>query len=219
MATNQLALYNAALFACGEQAIASLSEDREPRRLLDEIWSRGGGATRYVLEQGTWDFASRSVVITASGSVTPAFGFSYAFDVPTDYVRLIDVSSDEEFGSGLFYYQFEGAYIFANATPLYLRYVSDDASYGGDLALWPDTFILWVGHWLATQLAPRVKNDVDMLLLERRTSTLLLSARLKNTSQSAPPFPPIGADEIDHRHLDHVLELLTIRDRSKKETA
>ena len=52
MAMNLLALYNIALFAIGERAIASLTESREPRRLLDEVWSRGVGATTACLEQG-----------------------------------------------------------------------------------------------------------------------------------------------------------------------
>lgn len=217
MATNQLALYNIALFAIGEEKIASLSEDREPRHLLDEIWAWGGGATRYFLEQGLWNFAARAVAISDNPSATPAFGFTYAFDIPTDFVRLIQVSAAETFGDPLLYYHVEGAYIFADSTPIYLRYTSDGASYGGDLSLWPDTFTLWAGHWLAMQLAPRLKSDIDMKALKQRTAEYLTSARLKNAAQNARPWPPISASDIDHRQLDHVLELMTIRGEPAKE--
>lgn len=219
MATTKLALYNIALFACGERALVSLSEDREPRRLLDEIWTRGGGgAVRYVLEQGTWDFASRAVLIDASDTVTPAFGFSYAFDLPTDFVRLVDISGDAEFGDPLLYYQIEGAYIYANIATIYLRYVSDHVDYGNDLSLWPETFTLWAGHWLATQLAPRLKSDIDMAVLKETSTELLISARLKNMSQGRLSWPPASFDEIDPRHLDHALEMLRLNTRrSSKE--
>ncbi|HET99682.1 MAG TPA: hypothetical protein ENH89_04810, partial [Aurantimonas coralicida] len=68
MATDQLALYNIALAAVGERSIASLTEGREPRRLLDEIWNRGAGAIEYFLEQGYWNFAIRTVQIDRSTS-------------------------------------------------------------------------------------------------------------------------------------------------------
>jgi len=38
MSTSRLKLYNDALTACGESHLASLTEDREPRRLLDHVW-------------------------------------------------------------------------------------------------------------------------------------------------------------------------------------
>ena len=193
MATNQLALYNIALMAVGERIISSLTEDREPRRLLDEIWSRGTGAITAALEQGLWNHAMRAVQIDASASVDPAFGYANAFDKPTDFVRLAQISAGEYFTEPLTRYEFEAAYIYADVDPIYVRYVSDDASYGNDLSLWPDSFTLWFGHWLAIQIAPSVINDVEMEALEKRTKRLLAEARSRDASQEPPRFPPLGS--------------------------
>lgn len=217
MATDQLALYNVALFSCGERALASTSEDREPRHLLDEIWTRGGGATPYFLEQGLWNFATTRASLAPSTSTSPSFQYTNSFALPSDYVRLVMISSSSGMSDPLFDYKIEGANIQANGTALYLTYVSNSTNYGGDLSKWPDTFILWAGHWLATQLAPRLKNEIDLESLKKTTAELLVSARLKNAAETSTPWPPIRFDEIDHRHLDHVLELLTVRGSPAKE--
>ena len=57
--TDRLSLYNDALLLCGERALTSLSEDREPRRLLDQIWNSGG--VNVCLAEGQWFFAMRAL--------------------------------------------------------------------------------------------------------------------------------------------------------------
>lgn len=218
MATSQLGLYNIALFAVGERPLSSLTEDREPRRLLDEIWTRGGGGTvRYVLEQGLWNFATRAVQIDADSEFSPTFGFTNAFTLPEDMVRMIEISADDEFGDPLHYYDFEAHYIYASVDPIFLKYVSDHTSYGGDLSLWPETFTLYAGHWMATQLAPRLTNDVEIEALKMTTMELLVSARLKDASQDRRPWPPLELGDMDHRELDHSLEIMRIIRRNRAE--
>lgn len=193
MAITRLGLYNIALAAIGERSLDSLSEDVEPRRYLDEIFTRGNGAVRYCLEQGHWNFALRAVALDASSNVEPAFGFSFAFERPSDFVRLNMISGDENFSDPLGRFEPEGNYIQADIDPIYLRYISDDASFGGDFSLWPESFSLWVGHYLATQLAPRIKNDIDMERLEKRTHRLLIDARSKDASHEPVRYPPLGS--------------------------
>ena len=217
MATTQLVLYNIALYAVGERNVASTDEDREPKRLLDEIWTRGAnGVVGYALEQGQWLFASRTRALTASTSVNPSTGFSFAFDKSTDMTRLIRISTSPTLGDDLFYYKFESTSIFANSSLIYLDYVSNTTSYGNNLALWPETFTMYVGHYMATQLAPRLTNDIDLQKLERRTDELLVSARLKNEAQKVAPWPPIAFDDLEHRQLDYALELVALRKPPKE---
>lgn len=193
MAITKLALYNIALFALGEREIASLTEDREPRRALDEVYTRGNGVITYALEQGQWNHGMRAVKIDSSSVVSPEFGFTYAFDKPTDFVRLNMISGGETFDMPLRSYEFEGDYIYANIDPMYMRYVSDDTSWGADFSRWPDTFSLWVGYWMATQIAPKIMNDIDHEALKKETKKLLVDARSKDASQEPPRFPPQGS--------------------------
>lgn len=217
MATTQLVLYNIATYAVGERNLASTDEDRESKRLLDEVYTRGAnGAVGYALEQGQWLFASRSQALIASTSTTPAFGFSFSFGKPTDMTRLTRISTLADLSNDLFYYRFESTSIFANSSLIWVEYTSNSTVYGNNLAQWPETFTMWVGHWLASQIAPRLKNDLDLEKLERRTNELLVSARLKDAAQKVAPFPAIAFDDLDHRQIDYSLELLALR-RPKKE--
>lgn len=193
MATGQLSLYNIAVRAIGERTIDSLSDAGEPRRELDTIWSSGNGAVRYFLEQGYWTFAIRTQELDEASSVTTSFGYAYAFTRPTDMVRLMQISLDERFSVPLNNYEIETGYFFAENKPLYVRYVSDDGNYGGDYSLWPESFSLWAGHWLATQIAPRLRTMTDLDALEARTHRLLIEARNKCAMEGPARFPPVGS--------------------------
>lgn len=193
MATGQLGLYNIALRAVKERTLTSLTEDGEPRRELDAVWSTGNGALRYLLEQGLWNFAVRTQQVDHSTSATPVFGRTYAFERPSDMVRLLEISGDEFFSFPLMEYETETGYFFADITPLYWRYISDDDDYGGDFSRWPETFTLWAGHWLATQIAPRLTSDVDLMALEKRAQRLLVDARSKDALDEPTRFPPNGS--------------------------
>lgn len=194
MSTDRLGLYNIALAAIGERSLDSITEDGEPRRELDAVWSRGNGALRFFLEQGRWKFALRTQQMDPSATVTPEdWGLTYAFELPTDFVHLDMISADGRFSLPLTDFEIEAGYIFADVDPLYVRFISDDDDYGADFASWPETFTLWAGHWMATQIAPRIKSDVVMEALERRAHRLLVDARSKNAVQSPLRFPPSGS--------------------------
>jgi len=193
MATSQLQLYNIGLLAVGERALSNLSEAREPRRKLDEVWSRGNGATRFFLEQGFWNFAMRAAKLDSSTSVTPSFGFSFAFQKPDDFVKLNMISADERFNGPLTDYELEGDYIYCDVDPLYLRYVSDDADWGLDYSKWPETFTLWAGTWLGLQIAPTLLNDLDLKELKKDAKDLLADARSKDAMQEPTRFQPLSS--------------------------
>jgi hypothetical protein len=126
--TTRLQLYNQALRICGERRLASLTENREPRHLLDQVWAEGG--VDDVLEQGQWNFAMRAVQIDSDPSVDPAFGLAYGFTKPTDWIRTAGFCSDERFSTPLLEYKDEAGYWYADITPIYVRYVSNDSGFG-----------------------------------------------------------------------------------------
>lgn len=197
MAITRLGLYNKALQAIGERALTSIDEDVEARRALDEAWTSGGGsggnsAIRYCLEQGFWKHAMRAVKSDAASGITPSFGFTYAFAKPSDFVQIDMLSADDRFGVPLTRYEFEGDYLYADHDPIYMRFVSDDASWGADLSRWPESFSQWVGVYLATLIAPRLKNDLDMDRLEKREMRLLADARSKDARLGPTRDVPMG---------------------------
>lgn len=160
--TTRLQIYNAALDLCGERHLASLSEQRKPRRLLDGVWNNNG--VRYCLEQGEWQFAMNAIEIGGDPNTQTQFGYSYAFDKPTDWVATHAVCSDPFFKSPLIRYLDETDYWFADITPLYIRYVSDSSDYGGDLSKWPQSFCNFVDAYFASKIVMPLTGDKDRLI-------------------------------------------------------
>ena len=157
MAFDRLALYNAALLLAGERFLATLAEDREPRRLLDAVWNTNG--VNYCLEQAQWWFAMRTVMIDEDPAITPTFGYRKAFTKPTDYISTSAVCSDEYFQVPLTRYAFEPGEWYADITPIYVKYVSNDAAYGGDIANWPATFCDYVAAYFASRIISKLAGD------------------------------------------------------------
>ena len=199
MAFTKLQLYNGALVEhCGERPLATITEAREARRLLDNAWSEGSGAIRACLEMGQWNFAMRMQKQTPDTSITPDFGYRYVYAHPTDWVLTTGVWQDEYQRMPLLQYSDEAGYLFASLQIIYWRYVSDDANYGGNLGLWPQSFADVVKAYLASKIIGKLTSDKDRIekVTHPRTGNLaraLLFA--KNMSAMAAPTkrPPTGA--------------------------
>lgn len=163
MAT-QLGLYNAALLLLGERKLASLTENREPRRALDAAWDLKGDGTsgfvNFVLEAGQWKFALKTVKLQISPDVLPSFGYKYAFKQPDDYIRITAISLDEYMSLPVNEYQAEGLHWFLDYEDVYLTYVSNTApACGGDLDSWPPHFTQYAETLLASRVARRLTGD------------------------------------------------------------
>ncbi len=187
---SQLTLYNGALEILGERTLASLTENREPRHKLDDIWSRD--AVDRCLQQGQWNFAIRSAQPAVSTSITPTFGYRNAFEKPDDYIRLAGMCEDEYFKFPMREYTDEASFWFADLDIIFVRYVSNDSQYGNDLGNWPPNFSEFVEHWLAYKVAPRLAGlDFDDAQLGKRLKAARAAA--KNTDameQPAKQQPP-----------------------------
>jgi hypothetical protein len=151
--TTRLQVYNNALMLCGERLLASLTEDREPRRLLDQVWDSDG--VRYCLEQGQWQFAMRTQQIYSNPSEDPPFGYRLAFDKPSDWISTSAVCSDEYFTQPLIRYADELELWYADIDPIYVKFVSSDVNYGGDPSLWPRSFADYVDAYFASRIVTK----------------------------------------------------------------
>lgn len=159
--TDRLTIYNNALLIAGERALSSLTEDREPRRLLDQVWNSNG--VKKCLSQGQWKFAIRAMMIDYDPSIEPDFGYRRAFEKPTDWVVTSAVCQDEYFRQPLLGYFDEAQYWYADLDTIYVRYVSDDAGYGLDLNKWPDLFEEFVSTFFASKIVVKLANGQDKL--------------------------------------------------------
>lgn len=186
--TTQLSLYNKALRHLGERKLASLTENREPRRYLDDEYS---DTVLLCLRSGLWNFASRAVQIDVDGSIEPAFGYQSAFAKPCDWIRTSMISTSETFDPPLRNYRDQEGYWLANADTLYARYVSSDLA--GNILAWPADFAEYVGIALARTIAPRITQDNSLIDAIEKKEKLYWKRAQANDAMDEPPQPwPLG---------------------------
>lgn len=158
--TDQLSLYNLALGHLQERRLASISENREPRRVLDDYWFQ---VVAYCLERKFWNFSYRTAVVRAATDYTPGFGYSYAFQIPADWVRTRRLSASPTLSPPLFQMAEESGFWYANVNPLYVQFNSNDPAFGMNLTGWPASYADYVALRLATQSCKRITGKSDLL--------------------------------------------------------
>ena len=187
MAVTQLSLYNGALHLLKERKLASLTENREPRRVLDDVWE---GAVDACLEQGQWNFAMRTAKFAREETFVPAFGYENQFLKPSDLIRVCAVCSDEFFNSPLTQYTDEAGSWYSSLSDIYVSYISNDATaYGGLMSRWPQTFVNVVEHYLAMKAGARITGkDNDEWIKKFRLA--LVDGRSKDAMNEPTKFMP-----------------------------
>ncbi len=191
MAT-RLSLYNHALRNIGERKLASLTEDREPRYLLDDVWDNDG--VKAVLELGYWNFAVRTVKAEFSPAIEPDFGYLRGFDKPIDFVQTVAVCEDEYFNTPLTAYQDEVEHWFSDLDIIYVRYVSDDTAYGGDLSKWTPSFERFASFYFAREIIPYfTMSETKKDEFEKDYDKAMRLAKSRDALNQPTAFPPTGS--------------------------
>jgi hypothetical protein len=159
LAEDKLAIYNGALRRVGARKLASLTENREPRRVLDDAWGDTDNLVKKALAKGEWNFSIIAAQVDASPSVDPDFGFTYAYDKPADFLRMAAISANDRFVPPLDArgYADEAGYWFADHQVIYIRYVS--AETGLVSSGWPDLFRQYLECYLASEVCERLTNS------------------------------------------------------------
>lgn len=195
MSATRLKIYNGALLLCGDRALASLSEAREPRYLLDNVWNDNG--VRYCLEQAQWYFAMRSSRLDYNVAIAPDWGYQKAFDKPTDWVATSGVFQDDYMKTPLLEYADEVGYWFADLEQIFVKYVSDDADYGNDLTKWPQSFTNYVEAYFASKIIHKLPGGAEKVdkICHPKTGELakaLLIAKNRAAMTQPATFPQRG---------------------------
>lgn len=187
----KLKIFNGALRLLGERPLSALTEEGASRRALDGAWD---DAVAFVLEAGHWNFATRTVEIAADEDIEPAFGYSYAFEKPSDFVRLTQLSADEMFSFPLMRYEDEAGYWHGDVDKVYVRYVSNDDAYGMNLGAWPVSFVKALEAYLAFECGlPINQNKGDRNDLFSLYEKRLKEAKSRDAMNERPRFLPPGS--------------------------
>ena len=180
----QLSIYNKALRHLEERKLASINENREPLRYLNDEWA---DAVEYCLYDGYWNFAVRLISSQAEKNISPNFGYAYCFKKPSDFVRLFQMSDNENFDPLLRNFTDQAGYWYTDITPVFVKYVSNDSQYGMNMSAWTPGFIEYLAAYLARLCAPRLKQSQDKI---EGLDKVLKRARANAMSIDAMDLPP-----------------------------
>jgi len=188
---NKLSIYNGALLFIGERKLSLLTDSVESGRLLDDVWDRNGIDT--VLEHGQWNFAMRSSKLEYSPSITSPWGYSRAYEKPSDLIRISAICSDEFFTTPLLLYDDEAGFWYTGLDEIYVKYVSNDGSYGTDYSLWPPSFTRYVEAWFGCQIIYKLtQNRAKEKDKKKECEKLLTKAASQDALNDPTRFEPPG---------------------------
>lgn len=156
--TDKLSVYRGVCRAVGERKLANLTEPVKVRRLIDDVWADPAGVLA-CLQAKYWNFAMETSSFTNSPSVTPEFGFTYAFDKPEDWLRTFQVSNEPMFTNRRYRFDDRGDYWQADDDTIYAKFLSSSITRGMNLSLWTPNFCLFVENHLGSLIVVDIDNS------------------------------------------------------------
>lgn len=141
---------NMALDYLDEAPLVSFDSDTGAvaRQLRRNFWP----VARACMRRHPWNFAVARASLSANATA-PAFGWSYAYQIPTDCLRVLPITADGTEDGTPTPHKIEGQNILTNqAAPLYIRYIAAISNTG----LFDNSFC----EYLAATLAHRAAHFI-----------------------------------------------------------
>jgi len=189
MAIDKLLIYNGALQVCKASRLRRLDENRPSRYELDHAWQTD--VIKTCLEEGNWQFASRTVKMEYDNTIDMKFGYDYAFKKPDDWCRTIILSASEKLDYPMRDYKDQGDFIYADIDTIYLEYVSHGTDYGRNYELWPQHFLKYVMAELGNDVVGRISDagateQKVMTVRDKRKSEAISNDALNRPTKQFP---------------------------------
>lgn len=159
----------------GGTAISDLTHGGDTEQLTSNLYDEILGG---LLRSHTWNFAVKRAVLSPL-TKKPAFGYAYAYLLPSDFVRLLEVGN----AYGDRDYTIESGELLANTPELYIRYVykADDPN------KWTLDFLSLVKYSLAAQIAFPITGSASLKQLLMAEAAELLRRAKSNNGLDIPP--------------------------------
>lgn len=192
--TTKLSVYNAALVSLGNAPLASTSDNVSARKTLDAVWD---DTLAYMVEAGLWKFAARAQALTtgsSQGNSTSAIGLHVQYTLPSDFVRIINISDNNRHRPTLLNWKIEQDQLYCDASQVYLEYVSNSTGYGYASTNWTPAFTKAMADELALRGAPLLlaASQTKIEQLEKKAKRSLFIAKQRDAMQNPESWPPPG---------------------------
>lgn len=166
-----LEISNLALGHLGCERIASLADDNNRAKLCNDFLNI---SRKHTLELGHWDFAIKRATLTSNA--TPAFEWTYQYDLPDDLIHIISEYEEAE-------YKIEGAYILSDSPTLKLKYIYEIDEDVKRSATFDSTWSLLLAHYMSYSLTQNLGLK-DRLLND--AETMAAKSMSRNSARSTP---------------------------------
>jgi len=154
--STKLALYNQALLVIGAERLLDITEEREVRFRLDDIYDLG--AVQHTLKHAAPDFARRTANLTSTTAPNDS-GLGYVHDLPDDFLSILmdgenrhQIYQDAALDVSILRFLREGDTIVTDYKDVYIRYVANVT----DISQWSPEFVRVVAHYMGMELAQRM---------------------------------------------------------------
>lgn len=186
--TTKLKVWNDALAELGQVALTATGEEGLNGAALADVYDR---TLLFSLEQGYWNFATRTVTLATEGGTDPQFGYVYPFPKPPGWLRTVLISANEDYWPPFEQYEDAMGQIHADVTPLYMSYIATDG--GLAISRWPETFSTYLSCELAKRICRRIGGAADEYKkMEERCRMTRADALSKDATNEGVRFPPDG---------------------------
>jgi len=186
MTTTSISICNEALSMIGAKTIQSFDDNTENARRCASVYD---SSRKALLRMHPWSFARKREQL-APVVTHPSFGYSHAFPLPNDFLRVIDTGQE--------FYEVEGRHILANSNLINLVYVSDNDNEQTWDSLFCECMALYLVHKLAK---PITGSQTEADSAWQKLQNLLKQARAIN-GQECPAQDFVA---------DYVPTLMTVR--------
>lgn len=190
---------NNALARLGQAAIVSMSDTTPAAQACARQYDLSRLAE---LEVSSWVFATKRGSLPALASA-PAFGFAYAYQFPSEAIRMIQIgefwvgsSTTDYRGADESPFAIEGRQILTNlGAPLAVKYVSNVT----DSSQFSPLFVQAVGCRLAMDLCQKLTGSGSLKESIRADYKQILAAALRSDAIQKPPVQPPDNSWINSR--------------------
>lgn len=172
---SQVSISNQALAAVGGNLIVSFSDGTTEANLCAALWT---STVDTVLAAYPWPCAIKRASL-AMLATSPAFGYSAAFQLPSDCLRVLDTDDDRRT------WKREGRTLLADASAVSIRYLSNAA----DVQNFDAPLVATLAARMAAELAPAVAQSNSLTtsmweLYERKLKEARATLSLEGSSEA-----------------------------------
>lgn len=178
---SDILICSTALLELGSRPINSFDEDTEGARLCANLYIP---VRDEMLRQHPWNFAKKRVRLVPIQD-KPAFDFANAFELPADFIRMIEVNGLREI-SGVGFppgYALEDGKVLADVDAINLRYVYRNAN----PASWDSAFVRLMILAMKKTLAYAITRDGPAVANANQEWLLALRIAKQTNGLEIPP--------------------------------